>query len=230
MNSKSLFLILLLAIVSFKVQSQELIDTAMYRAVYEFSYKTNPEQSEYEKSDLMYLDIGQKASKFYSRYEQVRDSIGDEGLRKGISPFEISEQRRGSAKGTRPIYYTYQKEGKTTVSSNFLFLFSYYNEIRQMPEWEIGDETKEILGYSCQKAKVNFLGRDWIVYFTPEISINQGPWKLWGLPGLIVEATDENNFFNYTLKAFEELQLAIPIVFVHKTFGGKEYTKNNKAT
>ena len=64
MNSKSLFLILLLAIVSFKVQSQELIDTAMYRAVYEFSYKTNPEQSEYEKSDLMYLDIGQKASKF----------------------------------------------------------------------------------------------------------------------------------------------------------------------
>ena len=208
--------------------SQKYIENANVRASYEFFYKTSPKQTEFANSDLMYLDLGEQVSKFYSRYHQVRDSIGDKGLQKGLSAFEINELRRGYPRGTTAVYYNFLKEQKRTITSNFSYLFAYYDEDRQLPKWHIEDKTKEISGYKCQKASTNYLGRDWIVYFTPEIPINQGPWKLWGLPGLIIEATDKDNFFKYTLIGFEKLPLCIPIVFVHKTSNGKEHEKNDK--
>ena len=69
-------LIFLFAAVSFcNVLSQEKLDDAVFRAVYTFSYNTRPNQTEYAKSDLMYLNMKQKVSKFYSRNQEVRDSI-----------------------------------------------------------------------------------------------------------------------------------------------------------
>lgn len=222
-----LFAVLLMAI-HFSASSQDVIDTAQYRAVYELSYKTKPEQTEYAKVDLMYLDIGEDVSKFYSRYQQVRDSIGNEGLRKGLPAFEINELRRGYPKGSTMVYYNFLKEQKRIITSNFSYLFTYYDEGRQLPKWQIENQIKEISGYNCQKASTRYLGREWIVYFTSEIPINQGPWKLWGLPGLIIEATDKDNFFKFTLKAFEKLEINRPIIFVNRTFGGNEYEKSNK--
>lgn len=63
----------------------------------------------------------------------------------------------------------------------------------EKPEWEIGDNTKTILGYECVEASANYRGRKWTAWFAPEIPIQEGPWKLCGLPGLILEAHDANN-------------------------------------
>lgn len=208
--------------------SQKHIENANLRASYEFYYKTSLEQTEFTNTDLMYLDIGEKNSKFYSRYQQVRDSIGDKGLEKGLSAFEINEIRRGYPRGTTTIYYNFLEEQKRSITTNFSYLFAYYDEDRRLPKWQIENQTKEISGYKCQKATTHYLGRDWIAYFTPEIPISQGPWKLWGLPGLIIEATDKNNFFKFTLIGFEELQSRTPIIFIHKTSDGKDYEKNDK--
>lgn len=56
----------------------------------------------------------------------------------------------------------------------------------------IGDSTKNILGYECFHATTDYHGRVWDVWFTPEIPIQDGPWKFRGLPGLILEATTDN--------------------------------------
>ena len=53
--------------------------------------------------------------------------------------------------------------------------------------WNILSETKTILNYQCQRAICQFRGRDYIVYFTSEIPIPNGPFKFDGLPGLILE-------------------------------------------
>lgn len=58
------------------------------------------------------------------------------------------------------------------------------------PKWEIHQERKNISGFNSQKATTNFRGRIYEVWFTPEIPIKFGPWKLNGLPGLILVATD----------------------------------------
>ena len=68
-----------------------------------------------------------------------------------------------------------------------------YSEDWENPEWEIGDNTKTILGYECVVASANYRGRKWTAWFAHEIPIQEGPWKLCGLPGLILEAHDANN-------------------------------------
>src|SRR5690554_2539581 len=58
--------------------------------------------------------------------------------------------------------------------------------------WEIQEEFKEILGFKVQKASLEFRGRNWEVWFAPDLPFSEGPWKLKGLPGLVLEAGDKN--------------------------------------
>ena len=106
--------------------------------------------------------------------------------------------------------------------------YYHYDEERMLPTWEIVQDKKEIAGYICQKASTNYLGREWIVYFTPEIPINQGPWKLWGLPGLIVEARDKDNLFSFELDGFEVVKKEVPILYKNADSTGKLYTAISK--
>ncbi|WP_246124809.1 GLPGLI family protein [Algibacter pacificus] len=53
--------------------------------------------------------------------------------------------------------------------------------------WKMKNEFKNIIGYSCQKATVNYRGRDYIAFFTTDVPYQTGPWKFTGLPGLILE-------------------------------------------
>ncbi|MDO5616594.1 MAG: GLPGLI family protein [Cruoricaptor ignavus] len=65
--------------------------------------------------------------------------------------------------------------------------------------WEITNEEKKINDFTCYKAVGEFRGREYVVWFTPEIPVPYGPWKLGGLPGLILEAKDTGNHFFYTV-------------------------------
>ena len=70
-------------------------------------------------------------------------------------------------------------------------------KIDEMLHWQILDGTEDILGYRCQKAKVEYAGRSYTAWFTTGIPINDGPWKFWGLPGLILKVTDSQKQFEW---------------------------------
>ncbi len=73
-------------------------------------------------------------------------------------------------------------------------LFRYTEPMSEI-EWSImEDSTKTILGYDCIMAKSNYHGRTWTVWFTTEVPIQDGPWKLQGLPGIILSADGGNDF------------------------------------
>lgn len=56
-------------------------------------------------------------------------------------------------------------------------------------DWSIiPDSTRQILGYHCCMTTTIFRGRKWTVYFTEDIPLPLGPWKLGALPGLILSA------------------------------------------
>ncbi|MBR8728693.1 hypothetical protein IX312_002035 [Porphyromonas levii] len=107
-----------------------------------------------------------------------------------------------------------------------------YNDVLHPQVWEIRDSLRIIHGYECHLATADFRGRRWYAWFTPEIPIDNGPWKLGGLPGFILEAYDQNKHYYYTLLGFEEKEMnmyyALPIDLFDKTVGAIEKTDRIK--
>ena len=84
----------------------------------------------------------------------------------------------------------------------------FVKDTARIISWELLNETKNINSFNCQKARGNFRGRTYTVWFTNDIPVSLGPWKLNGLPGLILEATDSLNQFQYFAEKVE-LQMEV---------------------
>lgn len=73
----------------------------------------------------------------------------------------------------------------------------YVKDSARVIKWNIENEFKKLGIYNCQKAIGDFRGRRYTVWFTFDIPVSLGPWKLNGLPGLILEANDSSNMFQF---------------------------------
>ncbi|SHL84891.1 GLPGLI family protein [Flavobacterium chilense] len=67
-------------------------------------------------------------------------------------------------------------------------------------KWKLSKEkeTKIINKFVCNKATLNFRGRNYTAWYTPYIALPFGPWKFYGLPGLILEMYDTDNNYHWT--------------------------------
>jgi GLPGLI family protein len=78
-------------------------------------------------------------------------------------------------------------------------------------QWEIGNETKYIDSFSCTRATCYFRGRNYEAWFSPDIPVPLGPWKMGGLPGLILDLKDEDENMLISLKHIRYGNYAIQI-------------------
>jgi len=70
-------------------------------------------------------------------------------------------------------------------------------------DWTIHDKTKTIGDFKTQKATASYKGRDYTAWFTTDIALPYGPWKLQGLPGIILEAYDTNKEIYWYFKSLK---------------------------
>lgn len=78
--------------------------------------------------------------------------------------------------------------------------FLYRDEIPTI-NWTFEKGSEKILNYDCNIATAKFRGRNYKVWYAKEIPVPIGPWKLGGLPGLILKVDGDKG--EYTFEATE---------------------------
>ena len=171
-----------------------------------------------ESKDVQYLDIQDERSAFYSYFHHRSKAIVDSLNRRGSISTELIHKltfpyRQGQ------WYYVYKGlpvEGKLTYLDTNLCKFKYEEPISKM-KWKMLGKDSVIAGYPCQLAETNFRGRTWKAWFTLDIPIPNGPWKLGGLPGLILKATDHTGWFDFDCAGIQNIT-AQPITVLKGNF------------
>lgn len=97
----------------------------------------------------------------------------------------------------------YTDINNSTMLSNLEIIYQkfYVREKKSNLNWKLSESTETILGYKCSMATTNFRGREYIVFYTDNILTNIGPWKLHGLPGLILKVESHSYDEIYKIEA-----------------------------
>lgn len=198
-----------------KAQETRVIEPAILECRYDAFQKGG--------EDSYILRTGRNTSQFFSFYRFRQDSmlnyseatkkiITDEML-EDLSGKKTPNSRKGGGTISHEWLYMDKKEGKLSLYSNYSEARNCYEEDIPEQAWTIDeDTTRTILGMECHHATTTFRGRTWKVWFTEEIPIGLGPWKLNGLPGLILDATTDDDFIRFTAVSVKAEEIT-PVTF-----------------
>ncbi len=177
-------------------------------------------------------------SKFYSSQTEYIDSLNS--TPEGVAKYQ--EMTRNAYFGGKMdemprkdgSYYVFKNSPTKNVSTYDtagLDKFTY-DEPFEVWNWEIGEATKDILGYECVEASTDYHGRKWTVWFTPEIPIQNGPWKLGGLPGLILEAVSEGGQYSFVATGIQKTEKNIVPLYLASDYEKttrQDFLKNKRS-
>lgn len=95
-----------------------------------------------------------------------------------------------------PLCYQNYPKGQLTALETMPFNRFKTEEKMDAMRWDLLSEQDSVCGFACQKASCTYYGRQWTVWFTKDIPSQTGPWRLHGLPGLILKAeADSTHLF-----------------------------------
>ncbi|WP_194851173.1 GLPGLI family protein [Nonlabens antarcticus] len=88
----------------------------------------------------------------------------------------------------------------------------YVQEKRPIHDWKLSNDTKEIAGYVCKAATTIFRGRKYTCWYATDLPLPYGPWKLMGLPGIILGASSEDGAYKVSAVSvkFPSAQSLVP--------------------
>lgn len=200
---------------------------------YDMSYTNDTTRQGYNKTDIIILKIGNGISECYSEYTHTADSIlalpnGAQVMGELISRGIASGSRNFPAQRSGFRIYKYPATGKMTVHDRVQKEHYVYEDSLDTQKWELLDSCKTVLGYECQYAKCSFRGREYYAWFTPEVSVGEGPWKFYGLPGLIMEVGDSRDQYRFSITSIYPDEKGELIKVPKKTLEGTKYIKTER--
>lgn len=197
------YIILILLLVSLSASAQkETISVSKFTAIYRYECKTTDAEG-HPVTDSMYIAV------------QTSD-----GITKSFPYEEYDRQKQGSSRiadgymaaqmHMATVFVNYP-EGRIT-SQEMLYPYRYMtDEPLEKQNWTLTDAQDSICDYACLSATAKYHGITWNVFYTEEVPVSIGPWKLNGLPGLITKATDAKGIHTFTLYGFHQEET--PIIF-----------------
>jgi GLPGLI family protein len=172
-------------------------------------------------NDRKVLLIGNAIHHFYSYYGRLDDSTATmEESKAGPNGRRGIEFPTGVCAERYEIYNNYPV-GEQTVIENIGLTHMFIYKDDSIPKWSFTSDTSTILNYFCHKAVCRYHGRSWEAWFTLDIPLDAGPWKLRGLPGLILKVSDSRQHYVFECIGIEKLKNPAPILMykaAHEAF------------
>ena len=196
---------LILLFFSFKILAQQQSQAKFnYKATYQLEYQEDSTDENSKKSEVGVLYLSDGQSRYSSLGKAVKDSLEHMPNPKKMRMDEYNQMTDFKYK----IFKNYQKSEIILAEKIFQYELKYKQNLKQI-DWEIQPEDKKILGFKVQKATGFFAGRNYVAWFAPELPFSDGPYKFSGLPGLILEISDSQNQYRFSLTRFQELEKSV---------------------
>ncbi|MBE4950539.1 GLPGLI family protein [Chryseobacterium culicis] len=201
----SIFLITLFAFAG----AQESKETAN-RFFYELTFKPKKDSAKLDKV-ITILDITDKNKSIYQDYTVIaQDSIMKveiEAMQKAGMMKDLSKSLK-TPKISARIYKFYpgmKVQYVDKIANGFTPSNIGYSEDLKF-NWNILSDKQKIGGYNAQKATTDFGGRTWTAWFSTDIPFQDGPYKFYGLPGLIVKIEDADKNYSWILQGNKKVK------------------------
>lgn len=218
------FLTCLMAAFTVSVYAQT-TDKVVAKVKYDFSHVQDTNNRVQIHTEQMQLAVGKNASLYTSSIKiaqalQLIQMIKADAEQAGGNSVlaSVSSTAPASAYGssktinlpTLTDYYCFFREQKFYTKEQ---LIEEYLVVEGIPviNWQISTDTINLSGIRCQKATAYFRGRHWIAWYSEELPFQSGPWKLNGLPGLILEAYDDRMEVQFKFAGIEKINANNPV-------------------
>jgi len=203
--NKHLTICILLAM-AFQAAIAQTPDTAQVLVHYKFSHVRDTSNRDHPYTENMALYIGTTSSAYRSYDKVLEEAEFKKQLQAAMaaSPdgrISINRQRRGSG----AEYYEFPNENKLARKDQLVMETYLMEDAMPAIDWKISSDTMAFGGLHCQKATAHFKGRDYTAWFCPDLPLHVGPWKLNGLPGVIVEAYDAKKDVQFMFDGVEKV-------------------------
>lgn len=185
------------------------IDAVNYSIGYEqMFHKTADVKKGKLFQEQMKLDIGTKTAHFYSYVAFQCDSTAAAEMAKGNFRSTYTAQVK------QEMYTDYPATGQYTMTDKIGMDMYMMQEEMPTIDWELcADSVSTILGYTCHMAKATVLGREWSAWYAEDIPLDNGPWLLRGLPGLILRAYTADSLFRFEANGIEKVDGRKPLYY-----------------
>lgn len=196
---KIVYILLLLVSIKDVLAQKKTLDTVQYAFVYELTYQVDSTDEFSTNAERMILSVGKSISKFESEGAYLRDSVRDH-MSKSAQSINLMKALGDIPKTNFKEKILKNYPQKKISYKERIFREDYeYQEPMDGLAWKMTTKEADISGFHCKQAKLNYGGRVYTAWFTTEIPISDGPYKFYGLPGLIVQITDRKKHYDYLL-------------------------------
>ena len=202
---------------------QDSIDTSSLVAVYDYECQTQDEDGKAVTDKMkICLLIGQHCTRSFPYRKFLKEQEWAEGKERAGTVFLRLKKReymegydfgsdeelpllRSESYCIVPQVWMNYPDGMMTVRDAIPPSIYETREERKPINWELSDDTLTVAGYLCKTAICQLHGRKWTVRYSEDIPTTAGPWKLCGLPGLILEAETDGGIHLFTLVSLQRI-------------------------
>lgn len=169
-----------------------------------------------QNSNTLHIQYVEKKECAYNEFDKeiIADYLysGEKSLytqhKKMIDPEKATFDENGEETGPLKDYNVklYKDFQKNIILSWFIMYGQkIIKDNGNLFDWKITNNKKTILGHECIEATTDFRGKSWIVYYSADIPVSDGPWKFNGLPGMILQVKDKENLISFEATSIEYL-------------------------